>query len=281
MLAIGDLARLGRVSVRSLRHYDAIGLLVPAWVDPGSGHRFYEAAQLDRLNRIVALLDLGFTLRQVAEMLDGKLDVGELEGMLRLRRAEVETRVAADLDRLARLEARIRLIQHEGLPPGAEIRVKRVAPLRIVELTTAAQSYEPQVIGPVVMALFGQLYQRLEDAALRPGPGSMMVYYEPDPHDDGVQVHVAVPAGAGIGGTQTSAAGLALVDLAEVEVAALVHRGSMDDADVGWQQIAAWLDNTGYRSAGHAREVYLHRPGDGDRQVTEFQEAITRTGERS
>ena len=55
MFSIGDFARHGRVSVRMLRHYDAIGLLQPAHVDQVTGYRSYEARQLSRLNRIVAL----------------------------------------------------------------------------------------------------------------------------------------------------------------------------------------------------------------------------------
>ena len=58
MFAIGDFARHGRVSVRMLRHYDAIGLLRPAHVDEATGYRSYEAAQLAELNRLVALKDL-------------------------------------------------------------------------------------------------------------------------------------------------------------------------------------------------------------------------------
>ncbi len=49
MLNIGDFASHGRVSVRMLRHYDAIGLLRPARVDPVTGYRSYEAGQLARL----------------------------------------------------------------------------------------------------------------------------------------------------------------------------------------------------------------------------------------
>jgi DNA-binding transcriptional MerR regulator len=70
MFTIGDFARHGRVSVRMLRHYDAIGLLRPAHVDPASGYRCYEADQLARLNRVIALKDLGFTLQQVQTILD-------------------------------------------------------------------------------------------------------------------------------------------------------------------------------------------------------------------
>ena len=53
MFSIGEFARHGRVSVRMLRHYDAIGLLRPASVDPGTGYRFYQAGQLAELNRSV------------------------------------------------------------------------------------------------------------------------------------------------------------------------------------------------------------------------------------
>ena len=101
MFGIGDFANLGRVSVRMLRHYDAIGLLRPARVEPSSGYRYYTAGQLSVLNRIVALKDLGFTLEQVQTMIDEKVESSELRGMLRLRRAQLSDQVAADTARLA------------------------------------------------------------------------------------------------------------------------------------------------------------------------------------
>ncbi|MFO7253510.1 MAG: helix-turn-helix domain-containing protein, partial [Actinomycetes bacterium] len=100
MFTIGDFARLGRVSVRMLRHYDALGLLRPARVDPHTGYRYYAAGQLSRLNRIIALKNLGLTLEQVGRILEEKVGPEELHGMLRLRRAELEAQVAADLARL-------------------------------------------------------------------------------------------------------------------------------------------------------------------------------------
>jgi DNA-binding transcriptional MerR regulator len=61
MFTIGDFARHGRVSVRMRRYHDATGLLRPARAGPASGYRFYEAIQLARLNRSIALKNLGFT----------------------------------------------------------------------------------------------------------------------------------------------------------------------------------------------------------------------------
>lgn len=107
MYSIGEFARHGRVSVRMLRHYDAIGLLRPACVDPGTGYRFYQAGQLAELNRIIALKNLGFTLQQVEAILAEKVSVAELRGMLRLRRAEIRAQIGAETTRLARVEARL------------------------------------------------------------------------------------------------------------------------------------------------------------------------------
>src|SRR6516165_4352244 len=124
MFTIGDFARHGRVSVRMLRHYGATGLLRPARVDPASGYRFYEAGQLARLNRIIALKDLGFTLDQVRAVLDEQVSAEQLRGMLRLRQAELQSAIAADTSRLAQVEARLRIIEMEGAMPAEDVQVK-------------------------------------------------------------------------------------------------------------------------------------------------------------
>lgn len=62
MFKIGEFSKLSRISIRMLRHYDEIGLLVPEETDPWTGYRRYAAAQLMTANRITALRGLGFSL---------------------------------------------------------------------------------------------------------------------------------------------------------------------------------------------------------------------------
>ena len=87
MFGISTVARRGGVSVRTLRYYDQIGLLRPAWTDPSSGYRWYEPEQLRRLHRIVALRDMGVRLVEVARMLDESVSTDELRGILVLTAA--------------------------------------------------------------------------------------------------------------------------------------------------------------------------------------------------
>jgi len=268
MFSIGDFARHGRVSVRMLRHYDAIGLLRPASVDRMTGYRWYDAGQLARLNRIVALKDLGFTLEQVRSILDDKVSVEELRGMLRLRQAELQSRIAEDATRLTRVEARLRLIETEGAMPADDVQVRRIPAVRVAEVTGIAASFEPESITPVVGPLYDELCARLDHAGLAPtGPG--IALYEDAPGGDGILVHAALPVDAEPGDH-----GLTIVDLPEIEAATIVHRGSMDDVVPTIQALARWIDANGYRSAGYNREVYLDLGEEGAAWVTELQEPV-------
>lgn len=176
MFTIGDFARHGRVSVRMLRHYDAIGLLRPAHVDPHSGYRFYEADQLARLNRVIALKELGFTLEQVGSILDEQIGAEELRGMLRLRQAELETALAEAAGRLAQVGARLRAIESEGHMPTQDVVIKRIPPVRLAELSGVAAGFGPGEIGPVIQPLYEELCARLEAAGVTGfGPGDRVL----------------------------------------------------------------------------------------------------------
>jgi len=272
MFSIGDFARLGLVSVRMLRHYDGIGLLPPAHVDDATGYRRYAAGQLPRLNRIVALRKLGFTLNQVAELLDDTVSAEQLHGMLRLRRAELAAQVAADSARLAQVEFRLRSIEREGKMPSIDVTLKEVPPVRVAELTAVAASYEPEDIGPVIQPLYARVEAELARSGLAvSGPG--IAYYEDV--SDGVLVHAAVV----VSGAITGDVELRLVDLPGVELAATaVHHGPMSESGPTYDQMAHWLAENGYRSGQYAREVSLHCPPGVDQRgwVTEFQIPVAR-----
>jgi DNA-binding transcriptional MerR regulator len=272
MFSIGEFARHGRVSVRMLRHYDAIGLLRPACVDPVSGYRFYQASQLAELNRVIALKDLGFTLQQVQAILEEKVTAAELRGMLKLRRAEIHAQIEAEKARLTRVEARLLTIEDEARVPADGVVIKRLAPVRVGELTGEAAGYEPEAITPVIQPLYCDLWQRLASADVTV-LGPAVAYYEDTPAGNGaIIVHAAVPVA---GGDHN----FSVVDLAEVEsAAAIIHHGSMDDVLSTGQALARWIDANGYRSAGYAREVTLEWSADPDQWVTELQQPIFATG---
>ena len=274
MFSIGEFARHGCISVRMLRHYDAIGLLRPAFVDPATGYRFYQASQLAELNRVMALKDLGFTLEQVQSILWEHVTVAELRGMLRLRRAEIHARIEAETARLARVEARLLTIEEEASVPAGAVVIKQLAPLRVGELTGTAAGYEPEAITPVIQPLYSGLWQQMASAGVS-AAGPAIAYYEDTPAGDGIIVHAAMPVAAGTCGDYS----FRVADLPRVQsAAAIIHRGSMDHVMPTVQALARWIDASGYRPAGYAREVTLECPADRDQWVTELLQPIDTSG---
>jgi DNA-binding transcriptional MerR regulator len=141
MLKIGDFSKLAQVSVKTLRYYGRLGLLKPAWIDRFTGYRYYALDQLPRLNRILALKGLGFSLEQVQRLLRDDLSAAELRGMMRMKHAELERQVQTEQSRLARVEARLRQIELEGTMPEYEVVFKTVPPQRVIGIRDVIPGY--------------------------------------------------------------------------------------------------------------------------------------------
>lgn len=270
MLTIGDFARLGGVSVRMLRHYDATGLLEPARVDPASGYRYYAVDQLNRLDRLLALKDLGFTLDRVRTVLDDEVSPDELRGMLRLRRAELAGQLAADTARLVRVEARLRAIESESTMNTLTDKDFEVGPATGHRLAAATASVEDMSqVGPAVGPLFERVAAALGPAAAA-ATATVAQYTVSD--DGGVDVLVgfpwddAAPAGAD----------LRVVDLPPVPTCAVTtYRGPVARIGEAWQGFVRALDAAGWQLDGPCREVYLATPfDDPDAWVTELRQPV-------
>lgn len=98
---------LTKVPVKTLRYYDEIGLLKPDAINAQNGYRSYKASQLPRLNRILALKDLGLPLERIKRILEQDLSPDELRGMLKLRQAELEEQLQETQQQLGCVAARL------------------------------------------------------------------------------------------------------------------------------------------------------------------------------
>src|SRR5512140_3508463 len=126
MIRIGEFSRISQVSIKTLRFYDEVGLLHPSKVDDFTGYRYYTFSQLARLHRILALKEMGFPLEQIGRLLDDDLSPQHLRGMLKARRAEIQSRVDEELERLVRVEARLKQIEQEHVMSQVEVVIKKV-----------------------------------------------------------------------------------------------------------------------------------------------------------
>ncbi|MCX6593186.1 MAG: MerR family transcriptional regulator [Acidobacteria bacterium] len=265
MFGIGEFARLARVSVKTLRHYDEADLLKPAHVARDTGYRYYRASQLPRLNRILILKELGFSLDQIGPLIDQGVDQLELQGMLRLRRAEQQTKLAEESRRLAAIELMIEQIAREGQP--LEVMIKDSAPAWMVSVRDVVQSY------PEIGRLYPEVYGQLGAKAMQGTPVAVWHDNSQQPGDIQAEAGVLFTEPVAVTGR------VQCYQLPPVRVASYVHHGSFQQFKSVYERLTRWMEETGWRPSGPCREIYLHIGNpvrqDDESYVTEIQFPVT------
>jgi effector-binding domain-containing protein len=244
---IGDFSRLSKVSVRALRHYDRLRLLEPADVDGWTGYRYYSASQLPRLNRIVALKEMGFSLDEVAVLLDDDLTVEEMRGMLKAKRAELDDRVRDEKGRLALVEARLRLIEREGEMAGYEVVMKEVDAVKVASIRDVIPSYPEQE------HLWKELCGYLKERGVKPAGPYFTMYHDTEFKERDVDAEVCGPISEDV----PEADRVKVRTLPPAEVASVVHNGPYENISGAYEALMWWVDENGCRIAVPEREIYI------------------------
>jgi len=91
MYSIGLFSKIHRISAKTLRHYDAIGLLKPAAISRETGYRYYTSAQIPTLNRVLAFKQMGLSLTDIQMVIDNPTDADLL---LKLQEKKLLTELA-------------------------------------------------------------------------------------------------------------------------------------------------------------------------------------------
>lgn len=246
MFRIGDFSRLARVTIKTLHHYDEAGLLQPSHVDPQSGYRYYTASQLETLQRILLLKDLGFALEQIRELLHA--DANTWARTLDQRRAELSASIAADQSRLLRLTALQQTLEHGGIEPLPVV-LREVPAVAVYSVRQRV----PQ-LGAPMQALFEEAEAVVAAAQGRSPASPFTIFHDPDYREADVDVEVCIPVKESIDGLATR------IVPASAAVGCITYRGPYEQTPMLYSQLLQWLDRSGMCMTGPLREVY-HRYG--------------------
>ena len=268
MFKIGDFSRLSLVSVKALRYYDELGLLKPERVDEFTGYRYYSASQLTRLNRILAMKDMGLSLEQIALLLDKEPTPDQIRGMLRLKQVELQQQLVEGQARLTRIEAWLQAFEQETTMPTYDVVLKKVAPLKVAEARGVAPSM--QQIGPILDSLFDTTMGYIsQQGATLVGP-AITVYYDNEMREHDVHVGACMP----FEGSLNEGEQVKVTELPAVEtMASVIHRGSFSTLGQAYNAILRWIEANSYAISSFNRELNLEyeRGGDQSKYVTEIQ----------
>jgi DNA-binding transcriptional MerR regulator len=251
LLRIGAFSRASSLSVKALRLYHEIGLLVPAIVDPASGYRSYSVAQLMDAAVIRRLRQLDVPLEGVRAVVDAR-DPAVTRKVLAEHAALLEERVAAMERAIAEVYAAVETAQvqpdvirrHEpartvltlpgrALVPELEAFVRRAAGM-LLEAAVAS--------GAVIDDAFGACFPTLLD-------------------DDAQDVVAFLPVAAPVLLTvDARAAGVRVDELPATDVAVFEHRGSYEGLEDAYLELGAWVAVHADAADLPVRELYVVTP---------------------
>lgn len=258
MLKIGEFSRLGQVTVKTLRHYDHLGLLEPAEVDPFTGYRYYAVSQLDRLDEIMALKDLDLSLEQIGTILEDDLSRSEakrlLQQMLQQKHAELKTRIEMRQAQLARIEARLGELRTED-KIMAEVTIKELPAQRVL----AYRSQIPDT--SAIKSTFDVVNTALADNPVPLVPAPWLALYHHDEYrETDLDFEIALPVEDDFEGTLSLGDGrvLEVRELpAETMACITIHLREQADVREGNRELARWVEANGYTyTDAPCREAY-------------------------
>lgn len=264
MFQIGEFSRIGRVTIDTLRHYDALGLLKPAQVDPKTGYRYYVSKQLEALNRIIALKEVGFSLEEIVRILREEPTQDELRGMLKAQLAVADHEIEAARQRRIRILTRLNYLNQEQDMPIYDVTLKSMDTLTIASLRetvpTAAQI--PERWGEMFMTIGNWINAN----GLQSGP-AMTIYHNEGYSQENIDTECAfVLRNADIGKLAQLEPPLcvrqieAVPQMATIVVADYRHEG----LEPAYNAIGQWIVDHGYRISGAPRELYYGSPAEND-----------------
>lgn len=260
MLSIGDFSQLGQVTVRTLHVYDKLGLLKPAHVDDTNGYRYYSASQLSRLNQILVLKGMGFSLEQITRLLEDDLPVDQLRGMFMMKQAELEQQVQENKTRLGRVAMRLRQIEQEGQLPDYEVMLKSIEPLMIVSArqvvpTGADMPYYRQ-------ALFSLVHHWLKQARIESSGLELTIHHSTEyvEHEADIEAAVVIDPHA-LESSPPPAAANGDVTIRELpavkQMVSAIHLGSLSEREQALFALSSWIGDHDLFIMGPRREIHL------------------------
>jgi DNA-binding transcriptional MerR regulator len=278
MLKIGQFSRLGQVTVKTLHHYDDLGLLCPTHIDASTNYRYYTLDQLPRLHRIMALKEFDLSLEQIGLLLDGEVSTEQIRGMLRLKQAEIQQQVREEQARLAMIEIRLRMLEAEENFPILDVVVKRVPAFHVLSMPVR-EDHE-------MAAVAREIRSAIASGAIRKAGLDMdQLHYEDEVEhgfDPGHSPHeiLVVVADDQPGDVELESQGVfVLRDEPAIETAAtlMVHGGGMAERHEKVALLQRWAVAHGYKLGKRMRTLNYRGPLhtlDRSEWVTELQLAV-------
>ena len=243
MLTVGEFSKICQVSVKTLHHYDKIGLLRPQKVDPLNGYRYYGKEQVEQMLLIGRLKRYGFSLTEMEVMLAEKQGQ-ELFVQLSRQKLRLERQMAHLSLTIQEMEQHLREFERTGdiisYQKKYEVRVRESEEQPIL---TRRQKMSVEEFG----AYYGKIFERIAREGLNPDGVTLAIYHDQefDPACSDIEL--------GVGIREREQADKTL----PVRTCAVtIHKGAYAGLPDAYGAIVSWIHANGWAIDGAPYEIY-------------------------
>jgi DNA-binding transcriptional MerR regulator len=243
-LAIGDFSRATHLSVKTLRHYHGLGLLVPAEIDPGSGYRRYTTDQIPTAQVIRRFRDVDMPLEEIGEVLSAP-DIRTRNDLIAAHLARLEQGLAETQAAVSSLRGLL-----QGPPQSAPIEHRTEGAIQAAAISEVVGLED---LGAWFQGAIGELYATL--AAQRvstAGPPGGVISNDFFSQERG-ELTIFLPSEAHV----RSVGRVSPRSIPATELATIIHVGSHVDVDRSYGSLATYVSEHALAVDGPIRERYI------------------------
>lgn len=246
MYKIGEFSRLAGVSVKTLRYYHELQLLVPVETDEATGYRFYDDASYERAKTIRLLKAVHFSLAEIQEMIDQIQDPSDLQAYLKEKVAQMDAQVAGIRKEQEKLLRMIEKKEGFTMAKTSEMIIKEVLAVKAACIRYKGRYDE---MGHYV----GELFKVVKGSAAGP---VMALYYDEGYMEEGADIEVCVAVKKEVSGKDV------VTRLLEGgRFASVMHIGPYDKISDSYKAVMDAMQAQGLEAEVPSREIYLKGPG--------------------
>ena len=276
MFKTSTFSKMCGLSADTLRHYEKMKILIPGYTDNDTRYRYYSAEQLLIVNKIAALKDAGFSLKEIAAILNNKKDNHSLTDLLEEKALSLEKTLVQETKRLKRLYTNIFLIKNGGVPLMNEITIKKTEPVLAASLR---RKFHKDFFDKELEEMWNKVNDSIEKHKIKKSVPCLMIYHtgwwnfadDEKEEERYLDVEISEP----VLKTFESNNEIRVYKLpAEEKMACVVHQGSFETIGSTFEAFFKWIRENNYAVNGPLREIY-HK-GDWaadnpDEYITELQ----------
>ncbi|MDL2236288.1 MerR family transcriptional regulator [Christensenellaceae bacterium OttesenSCG-928-K19] len=244
MFSIGEFSRLCMVTAKTLRHYDAVGLLTPAYLNEQTGYRYYHAQQLTDMLTIQRLKQYGFSLEEIRDILHAGPKVQAMAMAGKLEEAQAAYDEQGIL--LKQMEQDIKQLEKgkKIMENKLDVTIVKREPVALISV------YETIAIKDFCI-LFEKVEKKMEETGAECSGAPIAIYHSMEFDPEKTEVELGYPTRTDAAVTRTLAGGTC---------ATAVHKGPYGKLHETYTAIAQWIDKNGYRITNPPYEVYVSDP---------------------